>query len=573
MILLLDFLKKYWRSYLLGVFFLVIVNVLAAYIPQLIKDGINSIELLSDFIQANDLTRVHDVQDSILKIVILVSALALVMAIFRIGSRQIIFGIGRQIEFDLKKSIFNHLVTLEPSFFEKQRTGNLISIITNDVMSIRALGGFAMLNIVNTLVAFVLILPIMFSLNFNLTLAFLALIPMVIFVVVGLSDKIKTYQQRVQEKLGEISNFIEQNLSGIHIIKAYGQEENEIKRFLKHNENLREENLRLAQIRSFIGPVMRVIASLGFILLLYFGGKGVVDGSFTTGDFAAYALYVQRLIWPIATLGWLITVVYRAEVSQERIQSVLKVVPRIKDSDSSVDKKTFDSKIELASLGAEIHKGKNIGIVGTIGSGKSILAHKLMHLKELEEGEILIDGVDINQIKLDDLRTLVNLVPQENFLFSTSIFENISYANDLEKEEVEKLAKLVLMHDEITSFPDGYNTIVGERGVTLSGGQRQRLAIARALALDSEVLVLDDALSSLDETSSHEILKNILDLRQGKTTVFITHKMSLCESLDEIFVMDKFKILEQGTHAELLKSGSLYQELLSIKNNKESSDV
>lgn len=550
---------------------MILVNLLAAYIPQLIKSGIDKIELLSDFIQANDLNQVHDVQGSVLKIVIFISVLALFMAFFRIGSRQVIFGIGRQIEFDLKKNIFNHLVTLQPSFFETRRTGDLMSIITNDVMSIRALGGFAMLNIVNTLVAFILILPLMFSLNVNLTWAFLGLIPIVIFFVVSLSGKIKNYQQKVQEKLGEISNFIEQNLSGIHIIKAYGQEESEIKRFLKYNENLREENLKLAQIRSFIGPVMRVIASLGFILLLYFGGKGVIEGSFTTGDFAAYALYVQRLIWPVATLGWLITVVYRAQVSQERIQSILDVIPKIKDSETSINKKTFDSVISLKSLDSEIKKGQNIGIVGTIGSGKSVLAHKLMHLKELEANEILLDGIDIKSIKLDDLRTIINLVPQENFLFSTTIFENIAYAKDLNQEQVEELAKLVLIHDEINSFPDGYQTIVGERGVTLSGGQRQRIAIARALALNSEILILDDALSSLDETSSQEILKNILKMRKGMTTIFITHKMSLCKNLDEIFVMDKFNIVEKGSHEELMSGAGLYKELIQInlENHKE----
>lgn len=569
--MLLKFLKKYSKGYALGVFFLVLVNLLAAYIPQLVKKGIEKIEVLSDFIQANDLEQVHLVQNSILETVIFIFFLSLMMAIFRVGSRQVIFGIGRQIEFDLKKNIFNHLLTLEPAFFETRRTGDLISIITNDVMSLRALGGFAMLNIVNTVVAFTLILPLMFSLNIDLTWTFLALIPLVIFFVLSLSGKIKFYQQKVQESLGEISNFIEQNLSGIHIIKAYGQELSEIKRFSNYNEKLRGDNLKLAQIRSFIGPVMRVIASLGFILLLYIGGKGVINGSFTTGDFAAYALYIQRLIWPVATLGWLITVVYRAQVSQDRINSVLNIEPKIIDRESSVDKKTFDREIFFKTQNAKIFKGRNIGIVGTIGSGKSTFTHKLMHLKELDDDEILIDGVDIKDIKLDDLRTLVNLVPQENFLFSTSISENIAYAKDLNQGEIERLAKAVLIHDEILSFPNAYKTIVGERGVTLSGGQRQRISIARALAVNPEVLVLDDALSNLDEESSQEILKNILKMRKGKTTIFITHKIGLCHNFDEVFVMDSFKIVEKGKHEDLLKIEGLYRELIRInlENNKE----
>jgi ATP-binding cassette subfamily B protein len=414
----------------------------------------------------------------------------------------------------------------------------------------------------NTFISFVIILPLMFELHANLTWAFLALVPIVMFFVISLSGKLKAYQVTVQELLGKLSNFIEQNLSGIHIIKAYAQEEAEVKRFSIYNDELKEAYMKLVSIRSFIGPVMRVIASLGFVLLLYIGGKSVIDQDFSSGDFAAYSLYIQRLIWPVATLGWMITVIYRAQVSYQRISNILDIKPTILDKDNAIEKLHLDNSIELKSLGVTINKGSNVAVIGTIGSGKSILAHKLMHLKELADNEILIDGIDLNDIKLNSLRTMINLVIQEDFLFSTSIHENIAYAKDLSEEEVIQLAKMVNIHDEIMKLPHGYSSVVGERGVTLSGGQRQRIAIARALALDSDVLVLDDALSSLDNSSSALVLNNILKMRKGRTTIFITHKIPIVKDMDQIIVMDKFKVVESGTHKELMRDGTLYKELV-----------
>ncbi len=542
------YLTKYYPSYIVGILCLLATNLLGAFIPQLVK---TAVELLGKV----------SVEAYINKLLMWILLATVIMAVVRTASRQIIFGIGRQIEFDLKEEIFKHLVHLQPDYFSERRTGDLISIITNDVQSLRALGGFAMLNIANTLISFAIILPLMFSLHAKLTWAFLALIPLVVFFVIFLSSQIKSYQTMVQDMLGEISNFIEQNLSGIHIIKAYAQEAAELKRFGVYNDKLKDAYMKLISVRSYIGPVMRVIASIGFVLLLYMGGQSVVDHEFTSGDFAAYSLYIQRLIWPIATLGWLITIVYRAQVSHLRITSILSERSSIYDRIGAVDKRHLDSTIELKSLGVTINKGSNVAVIGTIGSGKSILAHKLMHLKELADNEILIDGIDIKTIKLNSLRTMINLVLQEDFLFATSIYENIAYARDLDESDVIRLAKLVNIHDEIMQLPHGYQSVVGERGVTLSGGQRQRIAIARALALDTEILIMDDALSSLDNSSSALILKNILELRKGRTTVFVTHKIPIVKDMDQILVMDEFKIVESGTHKQLMEKESLYKNL------------
>lgn len=535
--------KKYFWGYFLGFLLLVGINSLGAYIPQLIKTTINTLQSAGGFLQS-------ELNTNVLWII----AMALAMAIMRTISRQVIFGIGRSVEYDFKKTIFNHLITMPPSFFTQQKTGDLISIITNDVQSFRAFFGFAMLNVANTLIAFSIIIPLMVGLNPKLTMYFFMVIPVILFVVTLVSNKLKHYQEIVQEKLGVISGFIEQNLSGIHIIKAYAQEEAEVKRFSQINNDLLGDYINLVKCRSLIGPTMRVIASLGFILLLYIGGKDIIENNFSLGDFAAYSLYIERLIWPVATLGWLVTVFYRASVSGERISNILAMLPSIKNEADALDKKSFDQSIELKSLGCKITKGSSVGLVGTIGSGKSVLANKMMHLTELEDNEILIDGLDIKKVKLEDLRSIVNLVPQENFLFSTSIKENIAYAKDMSNEEIIELAKLVGIHDEIMKFPDQYETVVGERGITLSGGQRQRMAIARALSLDSEVLILDDALSSVDNKTATKILQGIHELRKGKTTIFITHKIHAIKDMDQILVMDKLKVVEQGKHDEIINS-------------------
>ncbi len=531
---------NYLPAYLWGTLFLIGVNLLGAYIPQLVKESIDLLQSYADSISSADL-----LNNRLNYLVGFIAVAALLMAILRAKSRHIIFGVGRQVEFDLKKQIFNHVLHLEPDFFQRKKAGDLISIISNDVQSFRAVAGFAVLNILNSAIAFIVIVPLMYKTHATLTISFLALIPLLILAVTLCSQAIKKHQESVQELLAKISNFIEQNLSGIHIIKSFGQEEAELERFSQENKNLLSEYLLLIKARSFISPIMKVIASLGFILLLAIGGRGVINGNFSFGDFAAFSLYIERLIWPITTLGWLITIIYRMQVSGERIKEVLDTRPQIFDTKTSIDKREFTDYIEFTESNIKIQRGEKIAIIGVIGSGKSILARKLMHLRELKPREIVIDDIDLAQIKLDSLRTFINMVPQENFLFSTSIKENIAYARDLSETEIEHLAKMVCMHDEILRFTDGYETVVGERGVTLSGGQRQRLAIARALAINPDILILDDALSSVDNAISSEIFNNITELRKEKTTIFITHKPEIAQLCDRILVMENLKIVKE----------------------------
>lgn len=533
------YIKKYFWHYVLGFFLLLFINLLGASIPQEIKKAINLLQKLAEHNSDKDL-----ISNSIFYTVLFVLCLAISMGLIRVWSRYLIFGVGRQIETDLKRDIFNHLIKFEPSFFQKKKTGDLISIITSDVQSLRAFSGFAMLNILNTSISFSIIVPLMYSLNSELTKYFLLIIPFMLGVIALVSRKLKNYQEDVQVKLGELSDFIEQNLSAIHIIKIYAQEKSEIERFEESNLDLKNKYLKLIKVRSLIGPIMKVIASLGFVLLLLIGGKATINSEFSLGDFAAYTLYIERLLWPIATLGWLITVAFRANVSSKRINELFNEEPKIKDTEDPVLKVSLEDRVELKKLNVTIKKGTSTGIVGRIGSGKSILASKLMHLIELEDGEIFIDGIDLKKIKLSSLRSFVNLVPQENFLFSTSIKENISYARNLSDEEIYQLARDVCIYDEVINLENGFDTIVGERGITLSGGQRQRISIARALALDPDILILDDALSNVDQETCTEIFENIKRLRKNKTNILITHKESLVKDFDQILVMEKMKVIK-----------------------------
>ncbi len=568
------YIRKYYSSYLLGLIILVLVNLLSAYIPQLIRRAVNQLSSSSGQMLSSNIN----------EIVITVLVLALVMALLRTASRWIIFGLGRQIEFDLKSDIFKHLLRFEPRFFTRYQAGDLISIMTNDVQSIRGMAGFAILNLLNTIIAFIIIVPLMYRLNAVLTLCFLLLVPIVLLSVTLVSKQIKHYQELVQEKLAEISRFIEENLSAIYIIKSYAQEKSEIQRFAKQNQGLLAYYLKLVRARTYMGPLMKVIASAGFILLLYFGATAVYDKSFAIGDFAAYSLYIERLIWPVATLGWLITIVYRARVSGARIDALFKLKPTIVDAKDAAKLKKIERGIYLPYLNPVIlnevkdpcnaaqegsfalraqdsknvpdgtflrsqsrvhkvpyiHPSGTTAITGSIGSGKSILARKLLRLEDAKPGEIYIDDTDITKISLGSLRSVISLVPQDSLLFSMSIAENILYAaNTTDIEEAKRLAQLVAIDDEIKAMPQGYDTLVGERGVMLSGGQRQRIAIARAVARKPQLLILDDALSSVDAKTAELIAKNIKYERSGLATVFITHNLELAANDDYKLVLDK----------------------------------
>jgi len=559
------YLRPHWKKAMWGITALFLVNALGVYIPILIRNVVDDLQVAIDFDQ---------VQNQVLFIFVLAS----IMWGIRMISRIFIFGVGRQVEFDLKQKIFNHLLTLEPSYFSESTVGDLINRSTSDVDNIRRLLGFAVLSIANTIFAYGLTLPVMLAINLRLTLLSISVYPLMLILVQVFSGKLRDQQMKLQEKLSNISDLIQEDLSGISLIKIYAQEENERKAFANYNNELFEANLDLAKTRNLLFPILGGIASLSFLILLGVGDQYITSGELSIGNFVALILYVERLVFPTALLGFTITAYQRGEVSIARIEAILSVEPRIKDpleplplpspvqGSLSASHLTYSyprsKSLALDDVNFMIQPGETVAIVGPIGSGKTTLANAIPRLLDIKMDQLFIDGQDITQLRLSDLRSAIAYVPQESFLFSTSIQNNIAYGNPLaEQLEIEKAAKMAKIHDEILNFPKQYETLVGERGIQLSGGQRQRTALARALLVDAPILILDDALSSVDNQTATEILQNLKIGTYRKTVIFISHQMSAAAMADRIFVMDQGQIIQTGTHTQLVAQKGLYQTL------------
>lgn len=563
-----SYLRPHWRDAALGVGALLIVNGLGVYIPLLIRSAID--KLSYEF-------TINQVLSYIVPVVCLTSAMWLI----RMSSRIWLFGVGRQVEFDLKQTIFEHLLTLEPSYFAANTAGDLISRATSDVDNIRRLLGFAVLSLANTFFAYTMTLPIMLGINIHLTLASLTVYPLMFLLVHLYSEKLRNQQARVQEKLSDISGLIQEDVSGIALIKIYAQEENERRAFAEKNKRLLGANLDLARTRNTIFPLIGGLASVSSLIIIWLGTTKIADGSLSVGNFVTLLIYVERLVFPTALLGFTITAYQRGEVSIDRIEAILSTKPKIADEldaihlapenvKGKITARNFSfsypdsNTLALNNISFEIEPGETISIVGAIGSGKTTLANSLPRLLDIAPGQLFLDGIDTTKIAIADLRSAIAYVPQDSFLFSTSIKNNIRYADPIaELQEVETASKTAQIHPEIMNFTGGYETIVGERGITLSGGQRQRTALARAMLVDAPVLILDDALSSVDNQTATAILRNISGGTSRKTVIFITHQLSAAAAADRIFVMEKGQIVQTGTHMELVQKPGLYRTLWS----------
>ena len=564
------YLRPHWRNTALGISTLLVVNALGVYIPLLIRDAIDELGVTFSV-------------DRVLFFVVLILVLASIMWGVRMISRILLFGVGRQVEFDLKQKIFDHLLRLEPSYFATNTIGDLINRATSDVENIRRLLGFAVLSLANTTFAYALTLPVMMRINVRLSLLAISVYPFMLILVNSFSHKMRSQQLAVQEELSTISELIQEDMSGIALIKIYAQEENERSAFRQLNRQLLNANLQLAKTRNTLFPILQGLGYLSGLILLWFGGGAIANGTISVGDFIALLLLVGQLAFPTALLGFTITAYQRGEVSIDRVESILTVEPKIKDQPDAIRLSLDQVKGRLTArdllyiyptsepekavpalnhINFEITPGETVAIVGAIGSGKSTLANALPRLLDIAPGQLLLDGYDITSLRIEDLRSAIAYVPQESFLFSTSIKNNIRYGKvHAELSEVELAAKQAQIHDEILNFPQHYDTLVGERGITLSGGQRQRTALARALLVDSPILILDDALSSVDNQTATQILRNLSEGTQRKTVVFISHQLSAAAAADRIFVMDQGQIMQSGTHGQLLEKDGLYRTL------------
>jgi ATP-binding cassette subfamily B protein len=558
------YLTPHWRWIVGGTFALFLANGVGVYIPILIRDSVD------------DLTPPFDASQ-VVWIVVAIMVLASVMWFIRMASRLLIFGVGRQVEYELKQRIFEQLLKLEPLYFARNTIGDLISRATSDVDNIRRLVGFAVLSLINTFFAYLLTVPAMFSLHIPLSLLAISVYPLMFFSVNLFGDRLRDYQLEVQEKVSDLSELVQEDMSGISLIKIYSQEDNERQAFQAKNQQLLRANLKLARVRNLLFPLIEGLAYVSLLLLLAFGARIIKAGTITIGDFIALIILVERLVFPTALLGFTITAFQRGEVSIQRVEAIFHATPKIQSVPQPLpfDPHTITGKITahgltycypnsdipaLNQVSFTVEAGEMVAIVGPIGSGKSTLANALPRLLDIAPGQLLVDGYDITQVKLTDLRSAIAFVPQESFLFSTTIAENIAYGQPtLDFSAIEEAAKQAYLDQEIMNFPKGYDTLVGERGITLSGGQRQRAALARALILNSPVLVLDDALSSVDNQTATQILRYLS--QRDNTVIFISHQLSAAAQADRIFVMDQGAIAQMGTHEELIERSGLYQTL------------
>ncbi len=562
------YLRPHWREASLGILALFSVNALGVYIPWLIRGGVDKLSTTFNW-------------DEILHYVVIIVLLSSAMWLMRMASRIWLFGVGRQVEFDLKQRIFEHLLKLEPAYFASNSAGDLINRATSDVDNIKRLLGFAVLSLANTVFAYALTLPVMLAISVDLTLASLAVYPFMLLLVSLFSDRLRKQQAAVQEQLSDISELIQEDISGIALIKIYAQEANERRAFAKKNQQLLNANLELAKIRNTLFPLIGGLANISSLVIIWLGAARMSSGTLQVGDFLALLIYVERLVFPTAILGFTITAYQRGEVSIDRLESILSVTPKIQDKADAIHLPVAELKGEvtaknltytypgsttpsLENVNFTIAPGETVAIVGAIGSGKSTLANALPRLLDIESGQLFLDGVDITKIALADLRGAIAYVPQDSFLFSTTIKNNIRYGDPIsEQEQIESVAKLAQIESEINNFPQQYETLVGERGITLSGGQRQRTALARAMLVNAPVLILDDALSSVDNQTATQILRNLSGGSVRKTVIFITHQLSAAAAADRIFVMEKGKIVQIGNHLELVQQQGLYRTLWS----------
>ena len=558
------YLRPHRKTVLFGAIALVVVNVLSVTIPMEVRRIID--ELQEGFSYETILSQAG-------WIVLLASTMGGV----RLLSRQLVFGVGRQVEVELRQRLFDHMLRQEPSWVQTTGSGDVISRATSDVENIRRLLGFAVLSLTNTLLAYCLTLPAMLAIDPWLTLAAIGLYPVMLTVVRLFGGRMMKQQRRQQEDLSGLSDLIQEDLSGIGAIKIYGQEASEQEAFAQRNRSYRNSAIRLARTRSTLFPLLEGISSISLLLLLALGSGKLGEGSLTIGGLVALILYVERLVFPTALLGFTLNTFQTGQVSLERVEELLRRQPLIRDPDQAIETpQRSQGRLEARDLhirydGAErdtlngvsfsIEPGELVAVVGSVGCGKTTLARAFGRMVPVPDGQLFLDGVDVNQLPLNGLRRDVAMVPQEGFLFTSTLADNLRYGEpEADQHQVETAAERARLLDDVKGFPKGFATVVGERGITLSGGQRQRTALGRALLVSAPVLVLDDALASVDHNTAAGILDSIRTT-DGRTIVMISHQLSAAAACDRILVMDQGRIVQQGHHRDLISTPGVYKRL------------
>ncbi|NOS85725.1 MAG: ABC transporter ATP-binding protein [Ignavibacteria bacterium] len=568
---LLPYLKRYRKMLAIGFVVITLSAVFTNLIPFVISKAIDTIK---DHVEGA----------SLFNYALLTVGFAIVSGFFLYLTRQMIIVVSREIENDLRNDFFAHILEQDQQYFHFHPTGDIMALATNDISAVRNFLGPGIMYTAETFINFSMAISLMFSFNTELTLIAIVPIPLISYVVYRIGKSINYKFEKVQEQFSDLTTKAQENLSGIKVVKAYVRENSETEGFKKMSIEYMKKNLELAKVQSFSYPIMFLLTGFSITIVLYAGGNKIINGELTIGELTAFIIYLGLLTWPIISLGWIINLTQRAEASMKRLCEVFDSKPGIESplvqSDVMHDRKTekkLKGEIEfknvnfryhqnfpyvLKNINVKIKAGETIGIIGHTGSGKTTFVNLISRLFDITEGELLVDSRNVKSYDLNELRTSIGAVPQETFLFSDSIENNIAYAeNNFDKDKVVSAAKISQIYKDVDKFPKRFDTMLGERGINLSGGQKQRTSIARAIAADPEILILDDAFSAVDTYTEEEILKGLKDVMKGRTTILISHRISTLKNADRVIVLKEGSVAEEGTHEALVQKEGIYADI------------
>jgi ATP-binding cassette subfamily B protein len=574
------YLLKYKLFLMLGLLFIIISNIFQILPAQYVR---YALDLVIDNLNVYNLFEEADIQDdynenikqSVVIYGLIILGMALLRGFFLFLVRQTIIVMSRHIEYDLKNEIYAHYQALPLNFYRKNNTGDLLARISEDVSKVRMYLGPAIMYGMNLFTLFLMLIPVMFTINIRLTLYALIPLPFLSFSIYYVHNIINKRSEEIQRSLSGLSTYVQEAFSGIRVLKSFAREDESVKNFTEKSDGYKIKSLRLTRVNAMFFPLILFLIGLSIVLTVFIGGMEVINGTLTFGNIAEFIIYINLLTWPVTALGWITSIVQRAAASQKRINEFLKEKNNIGSlkniskeiqGDIKFDKVSFvyeDSGIRaLKDISFEVRKGKTLAIIGTTGSGKSTIANLICRLFDPSDGKISFDKIDIKDLNIHNMRSQIGYVPQDVFLFSDSIDNNIAFGStDLSDEDIIQAAIDADLHDNIIDLPEGFNTVLGERGITLSGGQKQRLSIARALVRDPKILILDDSLSAVDTKTENNILNNLKTIMEGRTSIIISHRVSSAKLADFIIVLDDGKIVEKGSHESLLSKGGMYKEL------------